>query len=70
LEEHDVLRVDASLTNHEHALRLTRTSPQAGDIFDRVVRRYDRLRYGAHVISSDEFQQLRSDVERVRMGAA
>src|SRR5687768_1941006 len=46
LEEHDVLRVEAALTNREHADRVARARPAASAAFAAVVQRYDRLRYG------------------------
>ena len=67
LEEHDVLRVEEALTNREHAVRLARTSPDAGDAFGAVVQHYDPLRYGSSSVTPDAFEQLQAVVERLRV---
>ena len=70
LEEHDVLRVEDALTNREHATRLSRSRPGAGDAFAAVVQRYDPLRYGSRSITQDAFDELRASVEHLRVASA
>jgi hypothetical protein len=70
LEEHDVLHVEAALTNREHADRLARARPAASDSFATVVQRYDRVRYGNYPVSADSFAELSGLVARARAMAA
>jgi hypothetical protein len=66
LEEHAVLKVQAALTNREHADRVAREHPELSGVFAMLVQRYDRLRYGNHPVDRDTFAELRGLVERTR----
>jgi len=66
LEERDVLAVQESLTNREHAERLARARPNAGGAFAEVVQRYDRLRYGGAIADASAFGELSDLVRRAR----
>jgi hypothetical protein len=66
LEERAVLAVQEGLTNREHAERLARTRPGAGEAFSEVVQRYDRLRYGGLPADAAAFGELSTLVERAR----
>jgi hypothetical protein len=66
LEEHAVLRVQAALTNREHADRVAREHPELNGVFATLVQRYDRIRYGNHPIDRETFSELCGLVERTR----
>lgn len=69
LDERAVLRIQAGLTNREHAGRLSRERPGIGERFGSVVSEYDRLRYSGRGAGADSYHALRVLVEQVR-GAA
>jgi hypothetical protein len=70
LEERDVVRVDESQTNREHAARVARTRPNTGSSFAAVVQRYDPLRYGgAAPVTRQAFDELRHLVDDLRAEA-
>jgi Domain of unknown function (DUF4129) len=70
LDERALLRVDAGLTNREHAGRLAMNHPRLADAFGGLVQRYDRLRYGDYAADAAAFAELSALVERTRTGAA
>jgi hypothetical protein len=70
LEEHDVLRIEAALTNREHALSLARVDPSAAADLAAVVQRYDRVRYGGEDATPAAFADLDALVGRARAGRA
>jgi hypothetical protein len=69
LDERALLRVESSLTNREHARRLSQLHPLLGDSFADVVAQYDRLRYGSVTVGPDTFAELNQRVRRVRTAA-
>jgi hypothetical protein len=66
LEEHALLRVQAGLTNREHASRVAQEHPELSEAFGSLVQRYDRLRYGAYAADAGSFSELSGLVERTR----
>jgi hypothetical protein len=66
LEEHGLLRVEAAQTNREHASRAVRAQPALAESFDRLVQRYDRLRYGAYDVDRTAFDEIVVLVDRTR----
>ena len=66
LEEHDLLRVEAGQTNREHAERAARERPELAATFQRLVRDYDRLRYGHYEPDRPAFEALAALVSRTR----
>jgi hypothetical protein len=66
LEEHDLLRVEAGQTNREHAERAVRARPELATTFQRLVRDYDRLRYGHYEPDRPAFEALAALVARTR----
>ena len=66
LEEHAVLRVQAGLTNREHALRVAGEHPELSAAFGSLVQRYDRLRYGAYTADAASFAELSGLADRAR----
>ena len=67
LAEHDVLHVEEALTNREHALRLARARPEAGESLTAIVERYEPLRYGARAVTREAFDELGRLVQRLRL---
>jgi hypothetical protein len=66
LEEHGLVRVEAALTNREHAVRAVRVQPGLAQSFDRLVQRYDRLRYGDYEVDRAAFEEISTLVGRTR----
>lgn len=66
LEEHAVLQVQESLTNREHAERILGEQTELSSVFERLVQRYDRLRYGTDEVDRDTFEELNGLVDRTR----
>jgi Domain of unknown function (DUF4129) len=69
LDERALLHVESSLTNREHARRLSQLHPVLGDSFSDVVEHYDRLRYGSLTVGLDTYSELNQRVQRVRAAA-
>ncbi len=66
LEEHDLVRIQESLTNREQALSLAKARPGLGAAFAEVVQRYDPLRYGGGAVTRQAFDDLQTRVQRLR----
>jgi hypothetical protein len=66
LEEHGLVRVEQGQTNREHADRAVKAQPELVDTFDRLVQRYDRLRYGDYVVDRGAFDEISALVGRTR----
>jgi hypothetical protein len=66
LDERALLHVESSLTNREHARRLSQAYPSLGETFFEVVERYDRARYGRFLVTEATFAELSRLVERAR----
>jgi hypothetical protein len=66
LDERALLHVESSLTNREHARRLSLVHPEVAHTFAEVVNNYDRLRYGRFPISATTFAELSGLVARAR----
>ena len=66
LEEHGLVRVEQGQTNREHANRAVKAQPELADTFDRLVQRYDRLRYGDYVVDRSAFDEISALVGRTR----
>jgi Domain of unknown function (DUF4129) len=66
LDERALLHVESSLTNREHARRLSQAHPSLGATFFEVVERYDRARYGRFLVTEATFAELSRLVERAR----
>ncbi len=66
LEEHGLVRVEEAQTNREHADRAVRADPGLADTFDRLVQRYDRLRYGQYAVDQRVFDEISALVGRTR----
>jgi len=66
LDERDLLHVESSLTNREHARQLSRSHPDLGLTFFEVVDRYDRVRYGRFPVTETTFTELSGLVARAR----
>lgn len=67
LAEHDVLRVEEALTNREHALRLMRARPAAGQALAAIVQHYEPVRYGAKTVTREAFDELGRLVQHLRI---
>jgi hypothetical protein len=66
LDERDLLHVENSLTNREHARQLSLHYPELGRTFSEVVQHYDRLRYGRFPVTEMTFSELSGRVARAR----
>jgi hypothetical protein len=66
LDERALLHVETSLTNREHARKLSQAPPEVAQTFSEVVDRYDRVRYGSEPISTQTFAELSGLVARSR----
>ncbi|MBV8084433.1 MAG: DUF4129 domain-containing protein [Chloroflexi bacterium] len=69
LDEHDLLHVEAALTNREHAERLQRAQPRAGGLLAEVVQTYEPLRYGGHPVTAGAYDALQRLVGELRAEA-
>jgi Domain of unknown function (DUF4129) len=66
LDERDLLHIESSRTNREHARQLLGLHPDLGRTFFDVVERYDRVRYGRVPITAATFRELSVLVARAR----
>jgi hypothetical protein len=66
LDERALLHVESSLTNREHARRLSQLHPSLGAAFGEIVTRYDRVRYGRYTVTETTFTDLSSLVSHAR----
>jgi hypothetical protein len=66
LDERALLHVEHSLTNREHARRLSQLHPDVGQTFSDVVQHYDRLRYGQFPVTQTTFSELSMRVAQAR----
>ena len=66
LDERALLHVESSLTNREHARRLSEHHPNVGHTFAEVVQDYDRIRYGRVAVTPITFTELSGRVARAR----
>jgi hypothetical protein len=66
LDERGVMRLEAAATNLEHARRLAAAQPELAEPFERLVQRYDRLRYGRYPVDRPAYDEVRALVERTR----
>jgi hypothetical protein len=69
LDERALLHVENSLTNREHARRLSQLHPDVGRTFSDVVQDYDRIRYGRLPVTRSAFTELSGRVARARSAA-
>jgi hypothetical protein len=69
LDERELLHVEFSLTNREHAQRLKRAYPSLGDSFGELVERYERVRYGQAEVAPEGFEEFSGRAQRVRSAA-
>jgi hypothetical protein len=69
LDERALLQVENSLTNREHARRLSQLHPSLGGSFSDVVEHYDRIRYGRLTAGQETFAELSQRVQRLRTAA-
>jgi len=69
LDEHAVLHLERSLTNHEHAQRLQVANPVLAETFSDLVDRYERVRYGRAAVASEAFAEFSTRANNVRAAA-
>jgi uncharacterized protein DUF4129 len=66
LDERELLHVERSLTNREHAERLRLAHPAVADSFADLVDRYERVRYGRAAVAAEAFAEFSGRAQHVR----
>lgn len=69
LDERALLQVDTSLTNREHARRLSTRYPTLGDGFTQLVASYEQVRFGRAAVAAETFRDFGLRAQRVRTAA-
>jgi hypothetical protein len=69
LDERALLQVETSLTNREHARRLSNRYPALGDGFGQLVASYEQMRFGRVPVAADTFQAFGARAQGVRSAA-